>query len=100
MGPSGEELPPNHDQAQLLEWVNQSGFPFQTALEALIAGTATRWRWKVTHTEEAWKNGSDDRDGFIDLVVENEPRTVALIVEAKRTGCVLDLSDAERQANR
>src|SRR5258708_26201468 len=74
-----------HDKEQLLEWVNQSGFPFQTALEALIRNTSTEWRWTVTHVEEAWKNGSDERDGFIDLVIENGPRTVALIVEAKRT---------------
>jgi hypothetical protein len=81
----GITLASSHDQTLLLEWVNQSGFPFQTALEALIARTTTEWRWKVTHIEEAWKNGSDERDGFIDLVIENEPRTVALVVEAKRT---------------
>lgn len=85
MGPPVIKSAFSHDKAQLLEWVNQSGFPFQTALEGLIARTTTEWRWRVTHTEEAWKNGSDKRDGFIDLVVENEPRTVALIVEAKRT---------------
>lgn len=68
----------------MLQWVNQSGFPFQTALEALVRATSTRWRWTVTHVEEAWKNGSDERDGFIDLVIENQPRTVALIIEAKR----------------
>jgi hypothetical protein len=85
MGPSEAKSAASHDKEQLLEWVNQSGFPFQTALEALVRGTSTRWRWTVTHIEEAWKNGSDERDGFIDLVIENEPRTVALIVEAKRT---------------
>jgi hypothetical protein len=73
------------DKEKLLEWVNASGFPFQTALESLIQGTSTEWRWTVTHVEQAWKNGSDERDGFIDLVIENEPRTVALVVEAKRT---------------
>jgi hypothetical protein len=85
MGPAESKSAVSHDKVQLLEWVNQSGFPFQTALEALIAGTTTEWRWKVTHTEEAWKNGSDERDGFIDLIIENEPRTTAFIVEAKRT---------------
>lgn len=85
MGPPASKSTGNPAKEQLLEWVNQSGFPFQTALEALITDTTTTWRWKVTHTEEAWKNGSDERDGFIDLIVENEPRTVALVVEAKRT---------------
>ena len=85
MEPSKPKSPGSHDKAQLLEWVNQSGFPFQTAVEALVRGTSTQWRWAVTHVEEAWQNGSDDRDGFIDLVIENEPRTVALVIEAKRT---------------
>jgi hypothetical protein len=85
MSPSESKSAAGHDKEQLLEWVNQSGFPFQTALEALIRGASTEWRWTVTHIEEAWKNGSDERDGFIDLVIENGPRTVALIVEAKRT---------------
>jgi hypothetical protein len=85
MGPPESKSAVSHDKEQLLEWVNQSGFPFQTALEALVRNTETQWRWTVTHVEEAWKNGSDERDGFIDLVLENQPRTVALIVEAKRT---------------
>ena len=85
MTPPEPKSPGSHDKEQLLEWVNQSGFPFQTALEALIRNTQTQWRWTVTHVEEAWNNRSDERDGFIDLVIENEPRTVALIVEAKRT---------------
>jgi len=41
------------DLAQLLAWVNQSGFPFQTALEALIRQTATEWRWSVTRVRKA-----------------------------------------------
>jgi hypothetical protein len=85
MEPAESKSAVAHDKEQLLKWVNQSGFPFQTALEALVRNTSTRWRWSVTHVEEAWKNGSDERDGFIDLIIENEPRTVALIVEAKRT---------------
>lgn len=85
MGPAKPKSSGSHDKEQLLEWVNQSGFPFQTALEALILETSTRWRWTVTHVEEAWKNGSHERDGFIDLIIENQPRTVALIIEAKRT---------------
>jgi hypothetical protein len=85
MGPPESKSTTGHDKEQLLEWVNQSGFPFQTALEALVRNTQTRWRWTVTNDEEAWKNGSDSQDGFIDLVLENEPRTVALIIEAKRT---------------
>ena len=85
MGPAKPKSPGGHDKEQLLEWVNQSGFPFQTALDTLIRETSTRSRWTVTHVEEAWKNGSDDRDGFIDLVIENQPRTVALVIEAKRT---------------
>jgi hypothetical protein len=85
MEPRDSKSGVSHDKGQLLEWVNQSGFPFQTAIEALIRGTSTKWHWTVTHIEEAWKNGSDEREGFIDLIIENEPRTVALIIEAKRT---------------
>jgi hypothetical protein len=85
MGPSEPKSPGGHDKQQLLEWVNQSGFPFQTALEILIRETSTRPRWTVTHVEEAWQNGTDERDGFIDLVIENQARTVALVIEAKRT---------------
>jgi hypothetical protein len=85
MGTDEPKSNANHDPEQLLEWVNQSGFPFQTALEALINRSQTEWRWTVTHVEEAWRNGSDERDGFIDLVIENQPQSVALIVEAKRT---------------
>jgi hypothetical protein len=85
MGPVEPKTATTHTPEQMLEWVNQSGFPFQTALEALILRTQTEWRWTVTHVEEAWRNGSDEQDGFIDLVIENQPRSVALIVEAKRT---------------
>jgi hypothetical protein len=85
MGPPESKTSAGHDKEQLLEWVNQSGFPFQTALEALVRNTQTRWRWTVTNDEEAWKSSSDSQDGFIDLVLENQPRTIALIIEAKRT---------------
>jgi hypothetical protein len=103
MGPPEVKPAASHDKEQLLEWVNQSGFPFQTALEALIRGTSARWRWTVTHIEEAWQNGSDERDGFIDLVIENEPRTVTLIVEAKRaldTSWIFLVPDAKQMSRR
>jgi len=73
------------EEAKLLEWVNQSGFPFQTALEALVNGTQTEWKWKVKLTEEGWKNLEDGKEGFIDLVLQNEPGSMSLVVEAKRT---------------
>src|SRR6266850_1548849 len=84
-----EPSPPDPESEKLLDRVNQTGFPLQIALAALVNRTSTAsasdWRWMVKYEEHSWKNVDDDREGFIDLILQNHPGTVAFVLECKRT---------------
>jgi hypothetical protein len=73
------------EDQKLLDWVNQTGFPLQIALADRVNRSHTERRWKVKHTEHSWKNANDGQAGFIDIVLRDDPGTVALVVKCKRT---------------
>lgn len=68
---------------KLTEAVNRSGFPLQIGLEYLVK-SQVNGLWKVIYSEHSWKNPFDSSSGFIDLVLEDLPRTTVLVVEAKK----------------
>lgn len=72
------------DTSKLGSAVDKSGFPLQIRLESLVNQTATTHGWRVLLIEHSWKNPQDNRDGFIDIVIESEDKTVLLVVECKR----------------
>lgn len=72
------------DQSALKGVVNKSGFPLQIGLSHLINAGTNSHGWRIQYSEHAWKNDVDDSSGFIDLVVENNARNMALVVECKR----------------
>jgi hypothetical protein len=77
------------DTQKLTDTVNQSGFPLQIGLTALIQQTAIQHGWKVLFLEHSWKNELDNDSGFIDIVLEDKHRTSVMLIECKR---VLDSS--------
>lgn len=72
------------DQNALKGVVDKSGFPLQIGISHLINAGTISHGWSVQYSEHAWRNDSDDNAGFIDLVLENEARQMALVVECKR----------------
>lgn len=71
------------EQKQHLSVVNASGFPFQLAVAAQIRALSTPWRPIVA--EHPWRHPETNRDGYIDLVLENQSASSQrLIVECKR----------------
>jgi len=64
--------------------VDKSGFPLQIGISHLINTGTKRHGWRVQYSEHAWQNKADDSSGFIDLVLENSTRQLALVVECKR----------------
>lgn len=74
---------------ELEKIVNKSGFPLQIGIETLVQTFTDQHGWKVLYAEHSWKNPLDGRSGFVDLVLENNPQTIVLVIECKR---VQDLS--------
>jgi hypothetical protein len=64
--------------------VDKSGFPLQIGVSHLINTGTKSHGWCVQYSEHAWRNDADDNAGFIDLVLENKTRQMALVVECKR----------------
>lgn len=64
--------------------INRSGFPLQIGLAHAIDSSQNEHGWRVLHQEHGWKNSHTGESGFIDLVVENQYRTVVLNIECKR----------------
>jgi hypothetical protein len=62
---------------------NESGFPLQIAVGHQVEATSKQHGWSVLYPEHSWINRQDNKDGFIDLVLQNR-RGVHLIVECKR----------------
>ena len=71
------------DDAKLKELVNQSGFPLQLAIQNTIEKANIGWR--VTFTEHYWSHPTTKENGYIDLVIEDDTRTIVAITECKRT---------------
>lgn len=67
-----------------MEAVNRTGYPLQIALGHEVDSRAGVHGWRVLYREHSWKNGSDDREGFIDLVLEHQVMQIVLVVECKR----------------
>jgi hypothetical protein len=63
---------------------NASGFPLQIAVENLVRTTKASHGWNVSYVEHSWVNRTDERSGFIDIVLKNQHDTVALVIECKR----------------
>ena len=67
----------------LTKLVNQSGFPMQLKIDALVNDQTDRLGWKVLYREHGWTH-PNGQSGFIDLVLEDRHGTSVLIVECKR----------------
>lgn len=59
--------------------LNSSGFPFQIAVESVIADLGG---WKVAGREYPWQNNDTGQNGFVDIIAEKN--FITLIVECKR----------------
>lgn len=77
------------DAQKLTDIVNQSGFPLQMRMVALVEKTRSKHGWNVRGIEHSWKNQFDDDSGFVDLVLVDHYGTSIMLVECKR---VLDSS--------
>jgi len=67
----------------LTKLVNQSGFPLQLKIDALVERQTDQVGWKVLYREHGWTHPSG-QSGFIDLVLEDRYGTSVLVVECKR----------------
>lgn len=67
----------------LTKLVNQSGFPLQLKIDALVEQQTDQTGWKVLYREHGWTH-PNGQSGFIDLVLEDRHGTSVLIVECKR----------------
>lgn len=72
------------DNKKLSDIVNQSGFPLQIGVAQCVEQTTASHGWKVLFTEHSWKHIESGTDGFIDIVLEDEHGTSAMVVECKR----------------
>lgn len=75
---------PDH---KLQTYVNSTGFPLQIAIKHAVNTEFKQWSeegWKVQFSEIPWRNEGSNSSGFIDLVIQDEPNTQAVIVECKR----------------
>jgi hypothetical protein len=67
----------------LTKLVNQSGFPLQLKIDALVEQQSDQIGWKVLYREHGWTH-PNGQSGFIDLVLEDRHGTSVLVVECKR----------------
>lgn len=71
------------DDAKLKDLVNQSGFPLQLAIQNTIEKANIGWH--VMYAEHYWSHPTTKENGYIDLVIEDDTRTIVAITECKRT---------------
>jgi hypothetical protein len=71
-----------NDQYTQLKSINASGYPLQIAIANAVKASSGSHGWRVLYEEHAWRR--DDREGFIDLVLEHENLQVVLLIECKR----------------
>jgi hypothetical protein len=72
------------DIQKLTDTVNQSGFPLQIGVTALVKRTTNQHGWKVLFLEHSWKNDLNNDSGFVDVVLEDRHRTSVMLLECKR----------------
>lgn len=68
--------------AELLSIANATGFPLQIALQNAVEANCPDWC--VRHREHAWRNPTDGRSGFIDVVLEHRTTSDSIVIECKR----------------
>lgn len=71
-------------QKDYLDLVNRSGFPLQIGIASAVARSERSHGWRVLYQEHSWANQTNNSSGFLDLVLENQYRTVVFLVECKR----------------
>lgn len=71
-------------ERNLIEFVNQSGFPLQLGIAAMVERTQRDHGWRVLYTEHAWRNDEQRGSGFIDLALEDQYHSSVLVIECKR----------------
>jgi len=70
---------------KLQTFVNSSGFPLQIGLSQLLAVTYHQNRkWCIQAAEHPWENPISKSSGFVDLMIQNQYKTEAFVVECKR----------------
>jgi hypothetical protein len=70
------------DNKQLLSIINASGFLFQLRVEQEIRGKRNQHGWRIVSPEHRWAIPQENREGFIDLVLETG--TIRAVLECKR----------------
>lgn len=73
-------------EQNLAEFVNQSGFPLQIGLAALVERTHREHGWRVLYSEHAWRNEAQQTSGFLDLALQDRDGSSVLVIECKRVG--------------
>jgi hypothetical protein len=72
-------------ETELLDLVNNSGFPFQMAVTSQIEQSTPIHRWKVVTEEHPWKHPESSREGFVDQIIRHEQDDVfRAVLECKR----------------
>jgi hypothetical protein len=79
---SAQQKEPRPEVVDARDRVNESGYPLQIALAHAVKARTNAHGWRVLYEEHAWKY--EGREGFIDIVLEQEKLQVVLLVECKR----------------
>lgn len=74
----------NEDDGKLKGHVNSSGFPLQLGIERIVEESKFRRGWHVIAREQPWRNEESKTGGFVDLVIEDQHRVQAMVIECKR----------------
>lgn len=72
------------DSHPSLKLANESGYPLQIAVDNFVGKTTSTHKWSVQYREHSWTNPEDSASGYIDLVLQNEYKTIFLVLECKR----------------
>lgn len=70
--------------AELLELLNASGFPFQIGVRREVERTTSSHGWTVEAEEHHWQHPQSKATGFIDLIIRHEQYIFTILVECKR----------------
>ena len=68
----------------ILQYVNESGFPLQIAIQHAVEASAKSTAWRVRYVEHGWVHPDALGKGFIDLVLHAFDGRQFLVVECKR----------------
>lgn len=62
---------------------NSSGFPFQIAVQRMIASDVIHW-FRIRAAEHSWVSRDGATSGYIDLVIQSADGSLVLLIECKR----------------